>query len=441
MSGSSLLDEFNEMQEEDKERVFYLIARLYDNGELWGYRAIEDETDEIMDIDIETAISYVRVRSGEIYLINAYLYGDGYGRGELYMNYEADDEWKKKMPELVRGEHGEFDRLKQGHERKVILLACDTHVDGVLKICNGRGEVGIVSKYGLNEYYAQNRLDIVNTGDEILPPRSNLFRYVHNEAAGEYRKRCRAIGLPEMLFVDSVEYAGEPILVGYVDNAMATRDLVVPDFVVQIGEDTFRAMPWIERIKIGAGVKIIGHNAFTNCGDVEVYLNEGLERISFLGFSDCAITNTLVIPSTVKTIMYSAFEFGYVDSIQVKSVDMLEDRKSLEWIRCLGKDGLGRACRFMEIREELAVKILRFYCLHIHKIPYSSYSGGKPIKRGIEEEVENGADIVKMLLRIGHRHKDPNCKYLKVPYSEAEKAIWYLVNHGKYGVEKIKIVP
>ena len=105
------------------------------------------------------------------------------------------------------------------------------------------------------------------------------------------------------------------------DCQSLTGELIIPDSVVSIEEGAFRYDNAITSINFGKNIKTISKNTFNGCSKVgSINLNEGLEIIDNSAFASCtALTGTLTIPDTVKTIGDSAFSNTAITELLLSS--------------------------------------------------------------------------------------------------------------------------
>ena len=76
--------------------------------------------------------------------------------------------------------------------------------------------------------------------------------------------------------------------------------------VKEIGKWAFERNHDIVAVVTPEGMTVIDERAFSNCSSLSVaVISEGVERI--VGFEDCTNLSTVVLPSTLKAILYSAF--------------------------------------------------------------------------------------------------------------------------------------
>jgi len=89
----------------------------------------------------------------------------------------------------------------------------------------------------------------------------------------------------------------------------AAVDVVVPEGVVEIGEEAFKECTRLISVKLPMGVTTIGARAFSKCTSLtHVNLPEGLEEIGALAFLDCVALSEIVLPKGLKKIMHRAFQ-------------------------------------------------------------------------------------------------------------------------------------
>ncbi len=88
--------------------------------------------------------------------------------------------------------------------------------------------------------------------------------------------------------------------------------IVIPNSVVEIGEEAFTECENLQSVVVGNGVKTIGNNAFYCCANLsDITFGESLESIGNLSFSGCNALEELVLPSGLVTIGEQAFAACY----------------------------------------------------------------------------------------------------------------------------------
>lgn len=92
------------------------------------------------------------------------------------------------------------------------------------------------------------------------------------------------------------------------DDLGAITDIVLPKYLVEIGEDAFRGSD-IASVEMPNTVKRLGVNAFADCKNLKnVTLSSSLTLIPMGAFSGCEALEELQVPASVKKIADLAFE-------------------------------------------------------------------------------------------------------------------------------------
>lgn len=85
------------------------------------------------------------------------------------------------------------------------------------------------------------------------------------------------------------------------------NELIIPDTINKIGDNSFAFCLDLETVDMGNGVEELGQNAFIGCEKLKtVTLSNKLTKIPMGAFQQCAI-ETIIIPSSVQNIEENAF--------------------------------------------------------------------------------------------------------------------------------------
>lgn len=85
-------------------------------------------------------------------------------------------------------------------------------------------------------------------------------------------------------------------------------EITIPDTTVEIAARAFANNRFIEKVTVQSGVKVIGENAFYNCGNLKtVTLPDTLSSISDYAFSGCPSLSSIDIPNGVTSIGRGVF--------------------------------------------------------------------------------------------------------------------------------------
>lgn len=159
-----------------------------------------------------------------------------------------------------------------------------------------------------------NAYKIMNGSGENLNPKNVISRQ-------------EAVIMLERTYLREFEVV-DNILMAYLGNS---RDVMIPDGVVSIGDGVFYGNMFIEKVTLPSSVKKIDSNAFHDASNLStIVLNEGLEivgeaafeyaenltgvilpstvtKIDFMGFQGCSSLTSMIIPSSVTYIGDQAF--------------------------------------------------------------------------------------------------------------------------------------
>ncbi len=88
------------------------------------------------------------------------------------------------------------------------------------------------------------------------------------------------------------------------------KNLVIPNGIITIADDTFKEDLFIEELYVPSSVKSIGDSAFSECRNLkEIKLEEGLKTIGDSAFELTHI-DKMILPKTLKKIGYGVFPKG-----------------------------------------------------------------------------------------------------------------------------------
>ena len=98
------------------------------------------------------------------------------------------------------------------------------------------------------------------------------------------------------------------VIMGRAFGGSTMTSIVIPDSVVEIGDEAFAECENLQSVVIGNGVKTIGNNAFYCCESLsDITFGDSLESIGNLSFSACYALEELVLPDGLVTIGEQAF--------------------------------------------------------------------------------------------------------------------------------------
>ena len=133
-------------------------------------------------------------------------------------------------------------------------------------------------------------------------------------------------------------------------NAGDSETLVIPEGVMEIGDNACEENETIKKIVVPAGVLRIGTGAFKDCKALEeLLIEDGLEAIGDAAFANCEMLHTVRLPQTLKVIGNGAFlACAALKTISLPSaVDLIEENAFS------GCSGLADSNGFVIIRDVL----------------------------------------------------------------------------------------
>ncbi|MBQ2701030.1 MAG: leucine-rich repeat domain-containing protein [Clostridia bacterium] len=95
---------------------------------------------------------------------------------------------------------------------------------------------------------------------------------------------------------------------GLYEDRRDITHLVIPEGVVEIGNETFRGMANLKELKLPSSLKKIGDYAFEGCASLtQVKLPDGLESMGRYAFSRCLSLKSIELPGSLTTIGSDTF--------------------------------------------------------------------------------------------------------------------------------------
>lgn len=190
----------------------------------------------------------------------------------------------------------------------------------------------------IKEVYFPNSMEAITK--EAFSDCSNLISVSIPKSVthiGEYAfSYCSSLTQAEFASVESLckikfdNYLANPLYYAhnlYIDGKQV-KELVIPESVTRIEENTFLGCSCLTSVSIGNSVKYIDEKAFSECPNVEtliyaegcetalktcltsinqLYFPKSLKAIGEWAFSGCKNLKSITIPSTVTSIGYGAF--------------------------------------------------------------------------------------------------------------------------------------
>ena len=250
--------------------VYYLRKML------GGYNFSEADWGKLATLDLSEATI---VEGGEWYLS-----GRVVERTEYYLEYSNVTEYTSNNEIGDYMFYGCTNLQNMILPRNVTSIDCSAFYDcaalTTIEIGNG------VTSIGYDAFYGCSALANVHITD--------LFAWCNIDFYGSY---------------DNPIYSN-PLCYGaklYLNNREVV-DLVIPDGITEVMNNTFKGCVSIKTVKIPDSVTTIGRKAFYGCAALTtVEIGNGVTSIGSTAFYDCAALTTIRIPDNVTSIGYSAF--------------------------------------------------------------------------------------------------------------------------------------
>lgn len=87
------------------------------------------------------------------------------------------------------------------------------------------------------------------------------------------------------------------------------KEISIPDSVVELAGFVFDGCTALTNVKMSSAIKELDYRVFADCPNLKLDFLDGIETIGWYAFSGSALTtDTLVIPDSVTSIVYDAFE-------------------------------------------------------------------------------------------------------------------------------------
>lgn len=179
---------------------------------------------------------------------------------------------------------------------------------------SGLKEIGWYAFYGCSSLH------------HIYIPES--VRYIHTGMASFLRDYAVSPDNKHFTTIDGVLYNKDLTKLIEMPLGRKIRNYVIPDSVVEIGDDAFRLCESLRHISFPIGLRRIGEDAFGNCISLqELQLPDGIDAIQKNTFRYCEALKSIKLPKHLKIIGEGAF--FCCDSLQslslppsVKMIDM-----------------------------------------------------------------------------------------------------------------------
>lgn len=430
---------------------YAVIAEIMskDGKKVSRYRAININTYEVKDI---TRGELEELDSDE----NAHIRNIEIEHFEPGNFFRLEYKHRRGIPRFMQRADGEMELINSDKTPLFVLQEASVcFACAALVICDCYGKVTVIDKSELNALRKSNSYVVWNSksnSTEIMilgRPEDKVWWNTNNREAKEYLDRCKLLGLQAVAFTSCMT-SKEMIAVGRIGGGEWEGELVIPDFITKIACDSFRRQSSLSKLVMGRNVRVIDDHAFWMSIKIELYLNEGLEEIGYAAFEGSVITNRLVIPSTVRRIEFTAFRVCGMPEIEIKRGALADEdsKHAFDWLRYIVK-GRDRDCRKLILAEDVAVRIIKYFCMNLKDIQYHIET---PLDTGDEyfkledqsmEEIfdrqnVNGRNLLTWAREVYEKHKNQSA--LQVSYGEAEEFIYYLLRHGRYGVGAVEII-
>lgn len=142
-------------------------------------------------------------------------------------------------------------------------------------------------------------------------------------------------------------------------------DIVLPDFVYDVGGYVFRNHTGIKSVTIPDGALDVGYGAFSGCeGLIKVVLPDSIQRIDMYAFSGCKRLPEVRLPSKLRILRDSTF----IHCVSLRHVYIPEGVEKIEFHAFFGCDSLTeiRALGVTEVEDPVIDRICK--CI-LPKVP------------------------------------------------------------------------
>lgn len=133
-------------------------------------------------------------------------------------------------------------------------------------------------------------------------------------------------------------------------------DVVIPEGVIEIGDECFKAMTNLRSVVLPNTLRVIGFCAFENCNSLtSVVLPSHLEEIGIAAFEGCSALKEIVLPDHLKQIDSLAFRDSGLISIKIPgTVNVIGDSAFFD---CIGLTSIEVEKRVCAKDQPLFVKV------------------------------------------------------------------------------------
>lgn len=143
---------------------------------------------------------------------------------------------------------------------------------------------------------------------------------------------------------------------GYATVLITTTTVVVPDGIVEIGNNAFAKCKKIEKVILPNGLKTISKSAFKDCNNlVEIVVPDTLENIGAYAFSGCSKLKVFQIPDTVK--VFGKYAFNNCSSLEFEDFTLPKGLTEIP-------EGLFRGTKIKKITVPSGVKRIGHRAFH-----------------------------------------------------------------------------
>lgn len=269
--------------------MIYVIAEIYDGIDLYGYRILDSETEEVKEYRHEDIAK--EIKEGRIKIANIGIEND---RAVLI------GEYKYKYPKM--------DTEHKIHDKSIVIVLERTSlIDYKCADYTGRTFYMTVNKL----VKIRHKLAIVN-GDikndmEIVMEQTytidlDKVKYLEEKLAS-YKAKVNMIGGTPL----NIDIVGDEAVIFPVDDEYIT-DCIIPSFASIIWPKAFAYCENITSVFIPNNIRFIGNDAFSFCeGITEVHMENGEITLDKSVFYGCKKLSDIKLSSKLKEIPINTF--------------------------------------------------------------------------------------------------------------------------------------
>ena len=224
-------------------------------------------------------------------------------------------------------------------------------------------------------------------------------------------------------------------------------DITIPSQTETIGDAAFSMCIRFENIVLPSNIKTLGSHAFSLCSNLKtVSFNENLQSIGEGAFSDCYMLSDVTLPDQIKEIGESAFENCYAmnEILIPNSVISLGNKAfgSVEFKNSVTNRQLNPFSIAQETFDDNTYNNIALKVPSGTRANYEMLSGWNNFKNIIEEEIEGGEYILKVLYNDGGYLTYNGNKIFSedhIIYDDSKESLLKIIPYESYNVGSVSL--